>query len=82
MAIALRNVMSPSLVILHRKRKMFLKYQKIYMNEVERQIRLDEKQEPNSNATCEKSCGKKKKPEVFLAFQGNITLETFKEVLD
>lgn len=81
MGIALRNVMSPSLVILHRKRKMFLKYQKIYMNEVERQIRLDEKQEPNSNATCEKSCGKKK-PEVFLAFQGNITSETFKEVLD
>lgn len=81
MAIALRNVMSPSLVILHRKRKMFLKYQKIYMNEVERQIRLDEKQEPNSNATCEKSCGKKT-PEVFLAFQGNVTSETFKEVLD
>lgn len=39
------------------------------MNEVERQIRLDEKQEPNSNATCEKSCGKKKNPKSFQHFK-------------
>lgn len=29
-----------------------------------------------------KRAAEKKKPEVFLAFQGNITSETFKEVLD
>lgn len=39
---------------------MFLRHQKIYMNEVERQIRLDEKQKPNSNTSCKESCKKKK----------------------
>lgn len=38
---------------------MFLRHQKIYMNEVERQIRLDEKQKPNSNTSCKESCKKK-----------------------
>lgn len=40
---------------------MFLRHQKIYMNEVERQIRLDEKQKPNSNTSCKESCKKKQK---------------------
>lgn len=40
---------------------MILRHQKIYMNEVERQIRLDEKQKPNSNTSCKESCKKKQK---------------------
>lgn len=40
---------------------MFWRHQKIYMNEVERQIRLDEKQKPNSNTSCKESCKKKQK---------------------
>lgn len=40
---------------------MFWRHQKIYMNKVERQIRLDEKQKPNSNTSCKESCKKPQK---------------------